>query len=172
MASSLKNLSKYDLSKFTEFEDLKIGIVTAEWNDFFTFKLLDGATETLLKHGVLEENIFCIQVPGAFELPSGAKILASANKLDAIICLGCVIKGETDHNEYINHSVAIALQQLSLASSIPCIFGVLTTNSLKEAKERSGGKYGNKGVEAAATALQMASIGREYRNKSQNPIRF
>src|SRR5688500_6433474 len=136
----------------------KIGIVTAQWNAEITGLLLQGARETLSNSGVLPENIEELSVPGSFELPWGARQLMKADKKDAIICLGCIIQGETKHDEYIAIAVANGIMQLSLASGIPVIFGVVTTNTLEQAKERAGGSHGNKGSEAAATALQLAFI--------------
>lgn len=136
----------------------KIGIVTSQWNSDITSRLLEGAKETLQQSGVLAENIETLSVPGSFELPWGARQLMKADKKDAIICLGCIIQGETKHDEYIASAVANGIMQLSLASGIPVIFGVVTTNNKLQAEERAGGTHGNKGAEAAATALQLAFI--------------
>jgi 6,7-dimethyl-8-ribityllumazine synthase len=161
MASSIKSLSTYDESNMPSAAGFNFGIVVSDWNADITHALYQGCLETLLKHGASEDDIRTIQVPGSFELPVGAKILAGAKRFDAIICLGCVIKGETQHDEYINHAVATGLTNLSIASGIPCIFGVLTPNDQQQALERAGGKHGNKGVEAAATAIIMASLRKE-----------
>lgn len=158
MASSLKNLSEYNEDNIPSGKDKTFGIVVSDWNRHITHALYEGCVEALKKHDVAETNIHIVQVPGAFELPAGAKMLAGYHKLDAVICLGCVIKGETSHDEYINQSVANGLMTLGLASGIPCIFGVLTPNTEEQAKERAGGKYGNKGVEAAVSALRMANL--------------
>lgn len=136
----------------------KFGIVISQWNAEITGLLLQGARETLTQSGVLPENIEELNVPGSFELPWGARQLMKADKKDAIICLGCIIQGETKHDEYIATAVANGIMQLGLASGIPVIFGVLTTNTLDQAKERAGGSHGNKGSEAAASALQLAYI--------------
>ncbi len=136
----------------------KIGIVVAQWNADITHLLLQGAKETLSASGVIPENIEELSVPGSFELPWGARQLMKSDKKDAIICLGCIIQGETKHDEYIAIAVANGIMQLSLASGIPVIFGVLTTNTQDQAQERAGGTHGNKGSEAAATALQLAFI--------------
>ncbi len=165
MASALKNLSVYDESTVPAAEEMRFGIVLAEWNAHITHALYDGCYNTLLRHGAKEENIHTIQVPGSFELPAGARLLAARHKLDAVICLGCVIKGETSHNEYINHAVAIGLTNLSIASGQPFIFGVLTPNDETQALERAGGKHGNKGVEAAITAIRMAALKKEMTSK-------
>ena len=158
MASALKNLSTYDESNLPEAGEMQIGIVVSDWNSEITHALYEGCFDTLVKHGVPEGQIRTIQVPGAFELPVGAKMLASQHKLDAVVCLGCVIKGETSHNEYINHAVATALTTMGIASGKPFIYGVLTPNDEQQAKDRAGGKYGNKGVEAAITAIRMAGM--------------
>jgi 6,7-dimethyl-8-ribityllumazine synthase len=150
-----QNLSLYDNQELPDAKEMTFGIVTAEWNSEITFSLLKGCKETLILHGAKEGNIHSIFVPGTFELPVAAKMLSNVHKLDAVICLGCVIKGETSHNEYINNSVANVLQQLSVATSKPFIFGVLTPNSMEQALDRAGGKHGNKGVEAAVTAIKM-----------------
>ena len=162
MASALKNLSTYSPDTLPDGSELKFGIVVSDWNEKITHALYNGAVETLQKHGVKEENIRVIQVPGSFELPVGAKMILSKQRTDAIICLGCVIKGETAHNEYINQAVATGLTNLSIASGIPCIFGVLTPNDEQQALDRAGGKHGNKGVEAAVTALRMAGLKKEF----------
>lgn len=164
MASALKNLSTYDESNMPNAANLCFGIVVSEWNSDITFKLYEGCRDTLLKHGAKEENIHVVQVPGSFELPVAAKIMMGRYKLDAIVCIGCVIKGETAHNEYINQSVATGLVNLSMASGIPCLFGVLTPNDEQQAKDRAGGKHGNKGVEAGVTAIRMADLKRNLKH--------
>ncbi len=160
MASSLKNLSTYDESNIPDASEMSFGIVVADWNRDITHALYEGCLETLVKHGAKEENIYVAQVPGAFELPAGARILAGREKLDALVCLGCVIKGETQHDEYINNAVATGLMNLSITTGKPFIFGVLTPNTHEQALDRAGGKHGNKGVEAAVTALRMAALKR------------
>ena len=163
MASALKNLSSYDENNIPSGEKMEFGVIVADWNAHITHALYEGCYETLLKHGVKAENIQVIQVPGAFELPAAARMLANKkNSLDAIICIGCVIKGETNHDEYINLSVANALQNLSIALGKAFIFGVLTPNSEAQALERAGGKHGNKGVEAAFTAIKMAVMKKNF----------
>jgi 6,7-dimethyl-8-ribityllumazine synthase len=161
MASSLKNLSTYDDNNIPSVMDYKFGIVVSEWNSEITHALYQGCLDTLLKHGATEKNIFVAQVPGTFELPTGARLLAKRHDPHAIICIGCVITGETKHNEYINNAVAAGLVHLSIASGKPYIFGVLTPDNEEQAKDRAGGKYGNKGVEAAVTAIRMAVLKKE-----------
>ena len=134
----------------------RIAVITARWNSQVTDGLRDGALRALARHNMQAVEDF--YVPGAFELPQGARFLISNHKLDAVICLGCVIKGETSHNEYINHAVAHGLTNLGLSTGIPCTFGLLTPNDHQQAVDRAGGKYGNKGVEAAITAIRMAEL--------------
>lgn len=161
MASALKNLSTYDEENIPDATEMSFGIVVADWNRDITHALYEGCFETLLKHGAKEENLYVAQVPGAFELPAGARILSGREKLDAVICLGCVIKGETQHDEYINNAVATGLMNLSISTGKPFIFGVLTPNTHQQALDRAGGVHGNKGVEAAVTALRMAALKKE-----------
>lgn len=163
--ASVKGLSVYNENEIQGTEGLRFGIVVAEWNAHITHVLYEGARDTLAKHGIVESDIEILQVPGTFELPMGAKLLLGNKKLDAVICLGCVIKGDTDHDVYINQAVAAGLTQLGLLSNTPCIFGVLTTNNEIQATDRAGGKYGNKGVEAAVTALRMALLKKSLSSK-------
>lgn len=163
MATALKNLSEYDESTLPDAGEMIFGIVVAEWNAHITHALYEGCYDTLLKHGAKEENIHTVQVPGSFELPAGARILAGKHNPDAVICLGCVIKGETNHNEYINQAVASGLVNLSIASGKAFIFGVLTPNDEQQALDRAGGKHGNKGVEAAVTAIRMAALKKDVK---------
>ncbi len=158
MATALKNLSDYNSNEVPDASKMTFGIVTAEWNDNVTFALRDGCINTLLQHGAKEENISLTMVPGAYELPLGAQILYEQKKPDAIICIGCVIQGETKHNDYINTAVANGLMDLNLKYNMPFVFGVLTPNTLEQALDRAGGKHGNKGVEAAITAIKMANL--------------
>lgn len=168
MASALKNLSAYDDNSLPTAEGMKFGIVVAEWNQDITHALYEGCYDTLVKHGANPDDIETIQVPGAFELPAGAKLLLSNFKLDAVICIGCVIKGETKHDEYISNAVATGLMGLGVATGIPCIFGVLTPNNHQQAKERAGGKHGNKGVEAAVTAIRMAALKNDIKKPAKS----
>ncbi len=158
MASALKNLSSYDEQNIPDANEMTFGIVVADWNPTVTHALYEGCYDTLIKHGAKPENIFTAQVPGSFELPAGARIITGKHNPDAVICLGCVIKGETNHNEYINQAVANGLVNLSIATGRPYIFGVLTPNDEQQALDRAGGKYGNKGVEAGVTAIRMAAL--------------
>ena len=159
-----KDLSSYNEETIPSAVELRFGIVVSEWNSKITHALYEGCLNTLIQHGTQEDQIHTIQVPGSFELPIGAKLIAASKKVDAVICIGCVIKGETSHNEYINNAVATGLTNLGIASSIPFIFGVLTPDNEEQALDRAGGKHGNKGVEAAVTAIRMASLKKELAN--------
>ena len=140
MSSAHQNLSTYNKENIPSAEGLKIHIAVSEWNTDITDLLLKGAKDTLIDLGVLEEDIEIITVPGSFELPFAAKCLLKAKKTDAVICLGCVIRGETKHDDYINNAIASGITQLSLVSDKPVIFGVLTVNDHQQAIDRSGGK--------------------------------
>ena len=158
MASALKNLSTYDETNLPDAAEMSFGIVVADWNSHITHALYEGCFETLTKHGVSEEKIFTAQVPGGFELPVGAQILNGKHRPDALICLGCVIRGETRHDEYINQAVATGLMNLGSMSGKPFVFGLLTVENEAQALDRAGGKHGNKGVEAAITAIRMVGL--------------
>lgn len=158
MASSLKNLSDYDPSRIPDARKMKFGIVVSEWNNEITFAMRDAAFKTLIKHGAVKNNIMVSHVPGSFELTLGAQWLADTEQFDAIICLGCVIQGETRHFDFICQSVTQGITQLNMIYSIPVVFGVLTTQNVEQAKDRSGGKHGNKGDEAAITAIKMVAL--------------
>jgi len=168
MSSKDKNLSEVNPVEITDINKVKVGVVVASWNETITASLWKGVDSYLQEQGIIKSNIYKIDVPGTFEIPVGCKMLLQEYSLDGVIGLGCVIKGETSHNEYINHAVANGLTQLSVLSGKPCIFGVLTPNNKEQALERSGGKYGNKGVEAAATLLQMISIKKGFKKKGQS----
>ena len=158
MSAKDKNLSKHEKFDTSHASKFKIAIAVSEYNDKITFALRDGCVKTLLQYGLKEKNITVQLVPGAFELPLAAKWLYEKKKADAVICLGCVIKGETNHDIYINTSVSHALSHLSIQTGAPFVFGVITPNNLKQAEDRAGGKHGNKGVECAVTALKMLAI--------------
>ena len=164
MASALKNLSEYNEKSIPDAANMSFGIVVSEWNTRITHALYEGCYDTLVRHGAKPENIHTIQVPGSFELPVGARILSGKHNPDALICLGCVIKGETQHNEYINHAVANGLTNLGIATGKAYVFGLLTTDNEDQALERAGGKHGNKGVEAAVTAIRMAALKKETKD--------
>jgi 6,7-dimethyl-8-ribityllumazine synthase len=158
MATHLKSLSDFSHTTIPSGEKYKFGVITAQWNADITGALYNGAVLLLEKQGVKPENIFEITVPGSFELSSGADIMLSKKDVDAVICLGCVIKGDTPHFDFICDAVANGITNVSIKHNKPVIFGVITTNTLEQAQDRSGGKHGNKGEEAAATALLMADL--------------
>jgi len=158
MSSSLKNLSDFNHTTIPSGAGKKIGIVVAEWNIAITGALRDGAIKTLLANGVVENDIVLKYVPGSFELTLGAQFLCEDNSIDAVITLGCVIQGETRHFDFICDAVAHGVTNVSLKYNKPVIFGVLTPNTLEQAEDRAGGKHGNKGDEAAVTALKMLSF--------------
>ncbi len=152
------NLSEYDIHAIPDASQMRFGIVVSEWNNEITFALCQGAVDTLKKHGAKEENIEIHYVPGSFELPLAAQYLAEADEVDAIICLGCVIQGETRHFEFICQAVAEGITRVGLDWNSPIIFGVLTPDNWQQAKDRAGGKHGNKGDEAAITAIKMLAL--------------
>ncbi len=158
MASSAQNLSEFDAETIDDASPFSFGLVTAAWNQPITAKLKEGCLKTLLDLGASEGNIHELIVPGSFELVAGAQLIAQQHAVDAIICIGCIIKGETKHDEYISQAVANGLMDLTITYKKPFIFGVLTPNSMEQAHARAGGEHGNKGVEAAVTAVKMAAL--------------
>ena len=158
---STADLSDYDQGSVPDAGKMTFGIVVSDWNHDITSSLLKGALNTLKKHGAKNKNIIVRHVPGSFELTIGAQLLAGSYDVDAIICLGCVIQGETPHFTYICQGVTYGITKLNLDYGIPFIFGVLTTLNHDQALERSGGKHGNKGDEAAVTAIKMVALQRE-----------
>jgi 6,7-dimethyl-8-ribityllumazine synthase len=137
---------------------LKLGVVVSRFNEFFSSKLLDGAKDALLRHGVLEADIEVAWTPGSFEIPLIAQKMAETKKYNAVICLGAVIRGGTPHFDYIASEVAKGIANVSLHTGVPVIFGVITTDTLEQAIERSGTKDGNKGFDAAVSAIEMANL--------------
>jgi 6,7-dimethyl-8-ribityllumazine synthase len=158
MATALHNLSDYDSTKIPDASNMCFGIVVSEWNKEITGALLEGTVSTLEKHGAMPENIHVKTVPGSFELIYGAHQMTLNGGYDAIIILGSVIRGETPHFDYICQGVTSGIAQLNAKSEIPIIYGLLTTNDLQQAKDRSGGKHGNKGDECAVVAIKMAKF--------------
>ncbi len=158
MATALHNLSDYDTASVPDASNMCFGIVVAEWNKEITGALLEGAVSTLEKHGTLPENIHVKTVPGSFELVYGAHQMSLNGSFDAIIILGSVIKGETPHFDYICQGVTAGIAKLNATSEVPIIFGLLTTNDWQQAKDRSGGRLGNKGDECAVDAIKMAKF--------------
>ncbi|ADL23622.1 TPA: 6,7-dimethyl-8-ribityllumazine synthase [Staphylococcus aureus] len=139
-------------------KDLKVAIVVSRFNDFITGRLLEGAKDTLIRHDVNEDNIDVAFVPGAFEIPLVAKKLAASGNYDAVITLGCVIRGATSHYDYVCNEVAKGVSKVNDQTDVPVIFGILTTESIEQAVERAGTKAGNKGAEAAVSAIEMANL--------------
>ena len=137
---------------------LKFGIVAARFNDFITARLLDGAVDALQRHGVAESDIEVVKVPGSYEIPLAARMLAQTKKYNAVICLGAVIRGATPHFEYVSAEVSKGVAAVSMETGLPVIFGVLTTDTIEQAIERAGTKSGNKGWDAALSAIEMANV--------------
>jgi len=160
MSTSLKNLSSYDPGSIPDATGMTIGIIVSEWNESVTNSLAQAAVDTLVKHGVRDQDILLHHVPGSFELPQGGQFLFETTNPDAIILIGCIIQGETRHFDFICQAVAQGCKDLGMKYNKPSIFGVLTTNDLRQALDRSGGKHGNKGIEAAVTAIKMVDLNR------------
>lgn len=162
MATELKNLSSYDPDSIPNGKGKRIAIVVSEWNRSITGNLLKGAYNTLVKFGVNSNDIIVEYVPGSFELTFGAKVMIEKGNFDSVIILGCVIQGETPHFTFVCDSVTEGTTQLNLNYNVPVIFGLLTTNTQEQAIARSGGMHGNKGDEAAITALKMIELKERY----------
>ena len=160
-----KDLSLYDLNSVPDGNEMKFGIVVSEWNYEITGSLARGATETLKKHGVKQENILISYVPGSFELTLGGQFYAEYTDVDAIILLGCVIQGETRHFDFICQGVAKGATDLNIKYNLPVIFGLLTTENQQQAIDRAGGRLGNKGDEAAVTAIKMVALQSNFENR-------
>ncbi|WP_343485841.1 6,7-dimethyl-8-ribityllumazine synthase [Allomuricauda sp. d1] len=159
MATDTKNLSVYDKNEIPGAKSFRFGIVVSEWNESITEQLYKGAYAALIDCGALEENIIRWNVPGSFELTFGCKKMLSTQNVDAVIAIGSVIRGETSHFDYVCGAVAQGIKDLNVQFDVPTIFCVLTDDSLQQAVDRSGGKHGNKGVEAAIAAIRMAALG-------------
>lgn len=144
-------------------QGLRIGVVVARFNDFITSKLLEGALSALRQHGVLDDDVTVSWVPGSFEIPLVARTLALSGKVDAVLCLGAVIRGETAHFDHVAGQTASGIARASLESGVPVIFGVLTTDTVEQAINRAGGKAGNKGYEHAVAAIEMAHLMRQLK---------
>ncbi len=139
-------------------EDLRIGIVASRWNDFMTGKLVEGALDSLMRHRVNKDNIDIAKVPGSFELPLAARTMVETNRYDAVICLGVVIRGATPHFDFVAAETTKGIAQVGLQSGVPVTFGIITSDTIEQAIERSGSKAGNKGAEAAMAAMEMANL--------------
>jgi 6,7-dimethyl-8-ribityllumazine synthase len=162
MSTKNNNLSIVKGSGLSDASSYSFGIIWAEWNTEVTAAMKDGAVATLMKNGVKPENIVVKAVPGTFELTLGAQWMAEYTEVDAVICIGCVIQGETRHFEFICNAVSQGITDLNREFGVPFIFGVLTTDNLQQALDRSGGKHGNKGDEAAVTAIKMVALEKSF----------
>jgi len=160
MATENKNLSIYDKNKIPNAKNLRFGIVVSEWNGEITEALYQGAEEALLDCGALPENVLRWNVPGSFELIFGCKKMIQTEKVDAIVAIGSVIRGETSHFDFVCSATAQGIKDLNVAYDVPVIFCVLTDDNIEQSRARSGGKHGNKGTEAAIAAIQMAVLGK------------
>jgi 6,7-dimethyl-8-ribityllumazine synthase len=158
MSTAHHNLSTYNPNSISDAKDMAFGIVVSEWNNNITNALLEGVVETLKKHGAEEENIHIEKVPGSFELIYGANQMMDFYDVDAVIALGCVVRGETPHFDYVCMGVTQGIAQLNATGDIPVIYGLITTNTMEQALERCGGIHGNKGVECAIAAIKMVNI--------------
>jgi len=159
MATANKNLSIYDKQTVPDAKDLRFGIVVSEWNAEITEGLYSGAIEALLDCGALDKNIVRWNVPGSFELTYACKKIITSQNLDAVIAIGSVIQGETKHFDFVCSATAQGIMDLNTTGEVPVVFCVLTDNTLQQAQDRSGGKHGNKGTEAAIAAIKMATLG-------------
>ncbi|MDO4229371.1 MAG: 6,7-dimethyl-8-ribityllumazine synthase [Capnocytophaga sp.] len=158
MATENKNLSFYDKTTLPDVKNFRFGIVTSQWNEQVTSGLKQGAFNTLQDCGATTENIICWEVPGSFELIHGCRKMIETQKVDAVIAIGCVIQGETRHFDFVCQGVTQGIAHLNASQNIPVIFCVLTDNNLQQSLDRSGGKHGNKGIEAAITAIKMITL--------------
>lgn len=162
MPNKKTNLSDYSAKEIPSAKNMKFGIVVSEWNPEITTALLDGAIKTLLKHGAIRKNILTEYVPGSYELILAGQVIAENNNIDAVICIGCVIQGETRHFEFICQAVSMGIKDLNIKFNMPYIFGVLTSDNIQQARDRAGGKHGNKGDESAIAAIKMAALRKKY----------
>lgn len=155
MATAYHHLSDYDASTVPSANGMRFGVVVADWNDRFTYSMADAAIATLKEHGATDENIIVKHVPGSFELVFGTTWMVNEAKVDAVIAIGCVIRGDTPHFDYICQGTTQGLAELNLRGTVPVIYGLLTCNNMEQAEARTGGILGNKGTECAVTAIKM-----------------
>ena len=163
MSAKYQNLTDFNPEDIPDASNMRFTIIVSEWNPDVTEKLKEGAYNTLLKYGAKTENIWVVYVPGSFELVYAAKRMIGSVKPDAVIGLGSVVRGDTPHFDYVCSGITQGYAQLNVEGDIPCIFGLLTTDNLQQAIDRSGGKYGNKGVEYAVTAIKMAHLANTFK---------
>ena len=167
MATSINNPGNYDRSSLPDASAMRIGVVVSEWNPGITSKLLDGARSTLLECGVKPENITVENAPGSFELALAAQFLLDTLRIDGVICLGSIVRGETPHFDVVCQATAHGIMSCGLRNSRPVIFGVLTDDTVEQAEARSGGKLGNKGVDAAVACIKMVALRKKMRENSR-----
>lgn len=163
MATAYHNLSDYDFNSVPDASNMRFGIVVSEWNSNITGSLLEGAVTTLKKHGAKSENILVQTVPGSFELTFGSAQMIKSNKVDAVIALGCVVRGDTPHFDYVCAGTTQGIAHLNATTDVPVIYGLITTNTMQQAEDRAGGKLGNKGDECAVAAIKMIHLKQEIR---------
>lgn len=163
MATRFHNLSDYDPASVPNAGGMRFGIVVSEWNDAITGALLEGAYNTLTRNGANEKDITVLTVPGSFELVFGAAQLVKSGKVDAVIAIGCVVRGDTPHFDYICQGATQGLAELNARGDVPVIYGLLTCNEMQQAEDRAGGRLGNKGDECAVTAIKMVDYARKLK---------
>lgn len=162
MSSANHNLSSYNPDSIPSGKDKIVALVVSEWNQEITFALRDGAMQTLINHGINADDIIIEYVPGSVELTFASRIIADRMDVDAVLALGCVVRGETPHFNYVCDSVTYGISELNLTYDLPFIFGVLTVENQQQALDRAGGKHGNKGIECAVAALKMMAFTEKY----------
>ena len=163
MATAYHNLSEYDFDSVPNAENMRFGILVSEWNYNITGSLLAGAVKTLQTHGAKEENILVKHVPGSFELTFGASQMIKSGKVDAVIAIGCVVRGDTPHFDYVCAGTTQGIAHLNATTDIPVIYGLITTNNMQQAEDRAGGCLGNKGDECAVAAIKMVHLKQELK---------
>jgi 6,7-dimethyl-8-ribityllumazine synthase len=163
MATAYHNLSKYDINSVPDASNMRFGIIVSEWNENITAALLHGAEETLKRHGAKPENIITYTVPGSFELIYGSSKFIQTGMVDAVIALGCVVRGDTPHFDYVCAGTTQGISELNALGNIPVIFGLITTDTMQQAEDRAGGIHGNKGDECAITAIKMVDLAKKLK---------
>jgi len=161
MATKFHNLSDYDFNAVPDASAMRFGIVVSEWNAHITGKLMEGAITTLKKHGVQDDNLLVEMVPGSFELTFGASRMMQSGQVDAVIAIGCVVRGDTPHFDYVCAGTTQGIAQLNALGQVPVIYSLITTNTMEQAEDRAGGKLGNKGDEGAITAIKMVAYAKK-----------
>lgn len=164
MATAYHNLSDYDFNSVPNAADMRFGIVVSEWNSNITGPLLEGAVNTLKKHGATDDHILVQTVPGSFELTFGSAQMIQSGQVDAVIAIGCVVRGDTPHFDYVCAGTTQGIAHLNATGNIPVIYGLITTNTMQQAEDRAGGKLGNKGDECAVTAIKTIALKRNLQS--------